>query len=187
MLKGNLGEGIIKISAITPQHRQITAPCAIFDTQEAFQQAFEQGELDRDVVAVVRFQGPRANGMPELHQLTPFLGVLQDKGFHVALLTDGRMSGASGKVPAAIHIAPEALEGGPLARLQNGDVISLDAEQGTLNVQLSAEELAAREPVTWASMEHNIDSLLRDTLGRNLFKCFRQVSSSATTGASVFY
>ncbi len=186
MLKGNLGEGIIKISAIKPEHRQITAPCVIFDTQEAFQQAFEQGALNRDVVAVVRFQGPRANGMPELHQLTPYLGVLQDKGFHVALLTDGRMSGASGKVPAAIHVTPEALAGGPLARLQDGDVISLDAEQGTLIVHLSEQELAAREVVTWQTMEHNIDSLLRDTLGRNLFKCFRDVSSSATTGASVF-
>ncbi len=187
MLKGNLGEGIIKISAIKPEHRQITAPCVVFDTQEAFQQAFEKGELDRDVVTVVRFQGPRANGMPELHQLTPFLGVLQDRGFHVALLTDGRMSGASGKVPAAIHIAPEALEGGPLARLQDGDVISLDAEQGTLNVDLRDEELAGREVVAWASMEHSMDSLLRDTLGRNLFRCFREASSSATTGASIFY
>jgi phosphogluconate dehydratase len=185
MLRGNLGEGIIKTSAVKPEHRRVVAPCRIFDTQEAFAEAFERGDLFRDMVAVVRFQGPRANGMPELHQLTPYMGVLQDKGHHVALLTDGRMSGASGKFPAAIHVSPEAAVGGPLARLRDGDIIELDSDAGILRVQLSAQQLAERDAITQASMNHNVDSLLRHTLGRNLFECFRQGTGQATTGATL--
>ena len=132
LLHGNLGRGVIKISAVKPQHRLIEAPAMIFTGQDELIAAFKAGELDRDLVAVVRFQGPQANGMPELHKLTPSLGVLQDKGFKVALVTDGRMSGASGKVPAAIHVTPEAADGGPLARLRDGDIVRLDAEAGTL-------------------------------------------------------
>jgi phosphogluconate dehydratase len=186
MVAGNLGTGIMKTSAVRDEHLTITAPCRIFDTQEAFQQAFEQGELFCDFVAVVRFQGPRANGMPELHQLTPYLSVLQDKGHHVALLTDGRMSGASGKVPAAIHVSPEALDRGPLARLCDGDVITLDAHAGIMRVAVDDEELAAREVQTPETMEHSVDSLLRDTLGRNLFASFRQICGPATAGAMAF-
>ena len=132
LLQGNLGRGVIKISAVKSQHRLIEAPAAIFRGQDEMLAAFKAGELERDLVAVVRFQGPQANGMPELHKLTPSLGVLQDKGFKVALVTDGRMSGASGKVPAAIHLTPEAADGGPLARLRDGDIVRLDAEAGTL-------------------------------------------------------
>ncbi|MFQ3282751.1 phosphogluconate dehydratase, partial [Reinekea sp.] len=144
MLTGNLGTGVIKISAVAPEHRIIEAPAVIFESQHDLQAAFEAGDLDKDCIVVVRFQGPKANGMPELHKLTPPLSVLQDKGFKVALVTDGRMSGASGKVPAAIHVSPEAKEGGVLARINAGDVIRLDAIAGTLEVKLSPTELAAR-------------------------------------------
>ena len=177
-LTGNLGESVIKVSAVAEEHRRVTAPCRIFHSQQALKDAFEAGELDRDLVAVVRFQGPAANGMPELHKLTPFLGVLQDRGFKVALVTDGRMSGASGKVPAAIHLTPEAIHGGPIAKLEDGDVISLDAEAGTLDVQVDdtrweSRQLAERPPEELS-------------LGRNLFAAFRAANSGSLLGASVF-
>ena len=132
LLTGNLGPRVIKVSAVPEDRHVIEAPARVFDSQEALLAAFKAGELERDVVAVVRFQGPQANGMPELHKLTPPLAVLQGKGFRVALVTDGRMSGASGKVPAAIHVSPEALAGGPLAKVRDGDVVRLDAVAGTL-------------------------------------------------------
>jgi len=178
LINGNLGRGIIKISAVKPEHRYVKAPCRIFNDQLSLKEAFENGELDRDVIAVVRFQGPRACGMPELHQLTPFLGVLQDRGFQVALVTDGRMSGASGKVPAAIHLAPEADSGGPLARLRDGDELELDAATGRLQVLLDAQEFEQRQPV-----QH---SQANDTLGRNLFTSFRTFVEASDQGASTF-
>ena len=184
LLQGNLGVGIIKTSSVKKEHRKVTAPCAVFDDQDDMVAALQSGQYERDFIAVVRFQGPQANGMPELHQLTPHLGVLQDKGFKVALVTDGRMSGASGKVPAAIHMSPEALDGGPLARLKDGDIIALDADAGTLEVQLSAAEFAAREAAqpNWSPE----DQVLSTTLGRGLFDSFRHYSSTAKSGASVF-
>ncbi|MFB2601386.1 phosphogluconate dehydratase, partial [Rhizobium phaseoli] len=148
MLRGNLGKAVIKISAVKPERHIIEAPAIVFHSQQELQDAFKEGKLNRDFVAVVRFQGPKANGMPELHKLTPPLGVLQDRGFRVALLTDGRMSGASGKVPAAIHVTPEAVDGGPIARIKNGDIIRLDAIKGTLEVLVDAADMAEREPVT---------------------------------------
>ena len=184
LLQGNLGVGVIKTSAVQKQHRKVTAPCVVFDDQDQMVTALKTGQYEKDFIAVVRFQGPKANGMPELHQLTPHLGILQDKGFKVALVTDGRMSGASGKVPSAIHMSPEALDCGPLARLRDGDIISLDADEGILEVQLSAEQLAARMLSLPSTSPE--DTLLRSTLGRGLFDCFRQNSSSAKTGASVF-
>ena len=146
LLQGNLGRAVIKISAVPDDRHVVEAPARVFDSQEALQAAFKAGELERDFVAVVRFQGPRANGMPELHKLTPPLAVLQGKGFKVALVTDGRMSGASGKVPAAIHVSPEALAGGPLAKVRDGDLIRLDAVAGTLQALVDAADWAAREP-----------------------------------------
>ena len=145
LLTGNLGRAVIKVSAVPEDRHVIEAPARVFDSQEALQQAFKAGELERDFVAVVRFQGPRANGMPELHKLTPPLAVLQGKGFKVALVTDGRMSGASGKVPAAIHVSPEALAGGPLAKVRDGDLIRLDAVAGTLQALVDPASWAARE------------------------------------------
>jgi phosphogluconate dehydratase len=142
LLQGNLGRAVIKVSAVPDDRHVVEAPARVFDSQEALLAAFKAGELERDVVAVVRFQGPQANGMPELHKLTPPLAVLQGKGFKVALVTDGRMSGASGKVPAAIHVSPEALAGGPLAKVRDGDLIRLDAVAGTLDVLV--------DPATWA-------------------------------------
>jgi phosphogluconate dehydratase len=179
LLNGNLGRGVIKISAVKPQHRLVEAPAAIFSTQEALLAAFRAGELDRDHVAVVRFQGPQANGMPELHKLTPQLGVLQDRGFKVALVTDGRMSGASGKVPAAIHLTPETADGGPLARLREGDVVRLDAEAGRLEALVEPGEWAARAPATadLAGNDHGI--------GRELFARLRRGIGGAETGASL--
>jgi phosphogluconate dehydratase len=181
LLVGNLGRAVIKTSAVKPEHRVVEAPARVFDTQEALMAAFQRGELNRDFVAVVRYQGPRANGMPELHKLTPPLGVLQDQGFHVALVTDGRMSGASGKVPAAIHVTPECLAGGALARVRDGDVIRLDAEQGVLDVRVEAAEWAAREPaqVNLADYHHG--------LGRELFAGFRAHARGAEEGAMTFY
>lgn len=178
LISGNLGSGVIKISAVDPAHRQVKAPCRIFHDQESFKRAFEAGELERDVVVVVRFQGPQACGMPELHQLTPYLGGLQDKGFKVAIVTDGRMSGASGKVPAAIHLSPEALVQGPLARIRDGDVIELDADTGELRVSLTDKELEERNLV-----EH---THANNTLGRQLFTCFRDAVGVSESGASVF-
>ena len=178
LLQGNLGKGVIKISAVKPEHRFVEAECRIFHTQDDMKAAFDRGELERDVIAVVRFQGPRANGMPELHQLTPYLGVLQDRGFKVALVTDGRMSGASGKVPAAIHVSPEAAAGGPLAKLRDGDRIRVDAENGNLQVLIEAEEWIARTVVSIETDEN--------TLGRGLFRVFRNTVSNAEHGAGVF-
>ena len=132
--KGNLGTGVMKVSAVAPERHVIEAPVRVFHDQEAVKKAFKAGEFTADTVVVVRFQGPKANGMPELHSLTPILAVLQDQGLKVALVTDGRMSGASGKVPSAIHVSPEALDGGPLARLHDGDLVRVDAVAGTLDV-----------------------------------------------------
>jgi phosphogluconate dehydratase len=179
MLDGNLGRAVIKTSAVKAEQRQVKAPARVFDDQADFLRAFEAGSLEGDFVAVIRFQGPAANGMPELHKLTPALGVLQDRGQRVALVTDGRMSGASGKVPAAIHLTPEASVGGPLARLQDGDLVSLDADTGLLDVHVSAYDLENR-PVARAD-----DSLVFGT-GRELFAAFRSHVGPADQGASVF-
>jgi phosphogluconate dehydratase len=179
LLQGNLGESVIKLSAVLPEHRHIKAPCRVFHDQQSMKQAFQNDELRGDCVVVVRFQGPRANGMPELHQLTPYLGVLQDRGCRVALITDGRMSGASGKVPAAIHLAPEALAAGPIARLRDGDVIELNGEAGELNVLVDAAEFESREAAVF-------DPRGGDTLGRSLFACFRDQVGVGSDGASVF-
>ncbi|HYI05297.1 MAG TPA: phosphogluconate dehydratase [Reyranella sp.] len=180
VLSGNLGHAIIKISAVKPERRVIEAPALVLDSQKALNDAFQAGELNRDFVAVIRFQGPKANGMPELHKLTTVLGVLQDRGHRVALVTDGRMSGASGKVPAAIHVTPEALEGGVIGRLHDGDMIRLDAEAGTLEVLVAEAELAARHlalPVLSAN---------EFGFGRELFAGFRQMVGRADQGASAF-
>jgi phosphogluconate dehydratase len=180
LLTGNLGRAVIKSSAVKPAHRVVEAPAIVFDSQEAFLHAFKAGQLDRDFVAVVRFQGPRANGMPELHSLTPSLSVLQDRGRHVALVTDGRMSGASGKVPAAIHLTPEAVDGGPIARLKTGDVIRLDAERGTLEVMIEPADLAARPPAA--------DPRAGETgYGRELFAPMRALAQPAELGGGVFF
>ena len=173
LVTGNLGRGTFKTSAVDPERYTIEAPCRVFDSQEGVQAAFKAGELDRDVVVVVRFQGPRANGMPELHKLTPPLGVLQDKGFRVALVTDGRMSGASGKVPAAIHVTPEALGAGPLALVQDGDVIRLCAKAGTLEV---LADLSARQPAPAPAEAMG--------MGRELFGMFRRFADGAEQGGS---
>ena len=145
VLSGNLGQAIIKTSAVKPERRFIEAPALVFDSQQALNDAFKAGELDRDFIAVVRFQGPKANGMPELHKLTTVLGVLQDRGHKVALVTDGRMSGASGKVPAAIHVTPEALEGGAIGKIRDGDMIRLDADAGTLEVLVARRGTGAAQ------------------------------------------
>ncbi|SEG10436.1 6-phosphogluconate dehydratase [Thermomonospora echinospora] len=178
---GNLGRAVVKVSAVDAAHRTVEAPARVFDSQQALQAAFEAGELDRDVVAVVRYQGPRANGMPELHKLTPPLSVLQDRGHRVALVTDGRMSGASGSVPAAIHLSPEAAAGGPLARVRDGDVIRLDADRGVLEVLVPAEEFAAREPAGGAPGADE-----QTGTGRELFAAFRRAVGPAEQGAAVF-
>ncbi|MFB9868316.1 phosphogluconate dehydratase [Vreelandella sulfidaeris] len=180
VLDGNLGRGVIKISAVKQAHRVIEAPVKLFDDQNQVKAAFESGQLDRDVIVVVRFQGPKANGMPELHKLTPFLGVLQDRGFKVALVTDGRMSGASGKVPAAIHVTPEAVDRGPLSKLQDGDIVRLDADSGELNVLVDAATLDAR-PFAQVNLEHN-----HFGMGRELFGGFRHLAAKAEEGAGVF-
>ena len=180
VLDGNLGRGVIKVSAVQPEHRLVEAPARIFSDQHQLKAAFESGELDRDVVVVVRFQGPKSNGMPELHKLTPFLGVLQDRGFKVALVTDGRMSGASGKVPAAIHFTPEALDGGPLAKLRDGDVIRLDAENGELNVIIDDAEWATRDVVTEDLSAYHIG------MGREMFAGMRQLVGPSEEGACTF-
>ena len=180
MLDGNLGHAVIKISAVKPEHRFVEAPAKVFTDQNQMIDAFKNGELTRDVVAVVTFQGPKANGMPELHKLTPSLGVLQDQGFKVALVTDGRMSGASGKVPAAIHVTPESADGGPLARVRDGDMIRLDAEKGTLEVLVDAATFAAREPLRPDLSGNDYG------VGRELFAVFRDAVGDAESGASVF-
>jgi phosphogluconate dehydratase len=179
LLTGNLGRAVIKVSAVKPEHRVVEAPAMVFDSQEALREAFRAGRLTHDFVAVIRFQGPRANGMPELHKLTPTLGLLQDRGLRVALVTDGRMSGASGKVPAAIHVTPEAAEGGALARLRDGDVIRLDSVGGRLEVLVNAADLAARAPMA-------PDLAANDTgMGRELFRMFRANAMPAEMGAGV--
>jgi phosphogluconate dehydratase len=181
LLKGNLGKAVIKVSAVKPEHWQITAPALIFDEQDALLEAFAKGELERDFIAVVRYQGPHAIGMPELHKLTPVLGVLQDRGFKVALVTDGRMSGASGKVPAAIHLCPEAARGGPIAKVREGDLIRLDAAAGTLEVLVDPIELNQRDIEPRQSDDHSFGT------GRELFASFRELVGSADAGASVLY
>jgi phosphogluconate dehydratase len=180
LLTGNLGRSVIKVSAVPDDRHVIEAPAKVFDSQESLQQAFKAGTLDCDFIAVVRFQGPRANGMPELHKLTPPLAVLQGKGFKVALVTDGRMSGASGKVPAAIHASPEALAGGPLAKVRDGDLIRLDAVAGTLQALVDPVEWAARVPAVLddAAAEDNGHGL-----GRELFAGMRRNVISAEEGA----
>ena len=176
-LSGNLGTGMIKISAVAPERHVIEAPVRVFHDQESVKDAFKAGEFTNDTIVVVRFQGPRSNGMPELHGLTPTLAVLQDRGLKVALVTDGRMSGASGKVPAAIHISPEAALGGPLAKLVDGDVVRLDATNGTLTVL--ADDFDAR-PVATMDLSQNSAGL-----GRELFDVFRENVGLATNGACV--
>jgi phosphogluconate dehydratase len=180
LLQGNLGRSVIKVSAVPEDRHVIEAPARVFDSQEDLHMAFNAGELDRDVICVVRWQGPQANGMPELHKLTPPLSVLQGKGFKVALVTDGRMSGASGKVPAAIHVSPEAASGGPLAKVRDGDVILLNSLTGELRVLLSDADWAAR-PVA------DMPEALRDSnalgMGRELFSGMRRQALTAEEGA----
>jgi len=177
LLTGNLGRAVVKVSAVKPEHRVVRAPAVVVDSQQALQQLFKDGLLDKDFVAVVRQQGPQANGMPELHKLTPLLGVLQDRGFKVALVTDGRMSGASGKVPAAIHVSPEAVNQGAIGKVRDGDMVSLDCDAQTLTLEISQAELDARAPLAqmpdkaWGS-------------GQGLFALFRRHAATAEEGAS---
>jgi phosphogluconate dehydratase len=175
-LKGNLGRGVMKVSAVAPERHIIEAPAAIFQDQASVKEAFRAGDLNRDVIVVVRFQGPRANGMPELHALTPILAVLQDRGHKVALVTDGRMSGASGKVPSAIHVAPEALDGGLIGKLQDGDIIRVDATTGTLAVLTDGVQ---DRPAATPDLSDNAWGV-----GRELFEIFRDRAGPATTGAA---
>jgi len=184
LLKGNLGRSVIKVSAVPDDRHVIEASCRVFDSQEALHVAFGAGELDRDVVCVVRWQGTHANGMPELHKLTPPLAVLQGKGFKVALVTDGRMSGASGKVPAAIHVSPEAAAGGPLAKVRDGDVIRLDATTGTLEVLISADAWAAR---ALDEMPEALRAANGVGVGRELFAGMRRNALSAEHGACTWF
>lgn len=178
LLQGNLGRAVVKVSAVKPEHRVVRAPAVVMDDQKQLAVLYKQGALNRDFVAVVRFQGPQANGMPELHKLTPILGTLQDQGYKVALVTDGRMSGASGKVPAAIHVSPEALHHGLIAKVQDGDIITVDCEQQVLQLEVSDTELAQRAPATanWLDDQHGH--------GRDLFALFRRNAALAELGAS---
>ncbi len=178
LLAGKLGRAVIKVSAVNQEHRSIHAPAIVFSSQEEFLDRFKSGELKKDFIAVVRFQGPRANGMPELHKLTPPLGVLQDQGYKVALVTDGRMSGASGKVPAAIHLTPEALSGGMIAKVKDGDMITLDADKGILDVAVSEEELSSRDGASIDLKSSHYG------FGRELFSIFREHAGHAEEGAS---
>jgi phosphogluconate dehydratase len=180
LLQGNLGRAVIKVSAVPDDRHVVEAPARVFDAQEDLLAAFQAGELERDFVAVVRWQGPRANGMPELHKLTPPLAVLQGRGLRVALVTDGRMSGASGKVPAAIHVSPEALGGGPLARVRDGDVIRVDAVAGTLEVLVDAADWAARAP---AERARALAEAHGTGFGRDLFSGMRRNVTTAEEGA----
>lgn len=177
LLKGNLGRAVIKVSAVQEKHRVVEAPAVVIDDQNKLDALFKSGALDRDCVVVVKGQGPKANGMPELHKLTPLLGSLQDKGFKVALMTDGRMSGASGKVPAAIHLTPEAIDGGLIAKVQDGDLIRVDALTGELSLLVSDAELAARTAAE-IDLRHS-----RYGMGRELFGALRSNLSSPETGA----
>lgn len=178
VMRGNLGRGVSKLSAVAKKHQIVEAPAVVFDDQEDFLVAFQQGELEKDFIAVIRFQGPRANGMPELHKLTPPLGVLQDKGFKVALVTDGRMSGASGKVPSAIHLCPECEMGGPLTKVLDGDIISLNLQTGDVNALVDEDEFNARVPIPNRANNHHYG------MGREMFGGFRLGASTAETGAS---
>ena len=177
-LSGSLGTGVMKISAVAPEHRIIEAPARIFHDQDAVKTAFKAGEFTGDVIVVVRFQGPKANGMPELHSLTPMLAILQGRGYKVALVTDGRMSGASGKVPAAIHICPEALDGGPIAYIKDGDILRVDAVEGTLDILTQG---VLERPFVEADLSTN-----QYGTGRELFEVFRSAVGPAEAGASVF-
>jgi phosphogluconate dehydratase len=183
LLQGNLGRSVIKISAVPDDCHIVEAPARVFESQEAMLAAFNAKEMERDIICVVRWQGPQANGMPELHKLTPPLAILQGKGFKVALVTDGRMSGASGKIPAAIHVSPEAAAGGPLAKVRTGDVIRLDAVAGTLQVLVSEGD--------WASRTTDImPQTLRDAngvgMGRDLFAAMRRNAAAAEEGAATW-
>ena len=179
LLTGSLGRAVMKTSALKPQHMTVEAPAIVFEEQDDLIQAFKRGELDRDFVAVVRFQGPRANGMPELHNLTPTLAVLQERGRKVALVTDGRMSGASGKVPAAIHLTPEAMDGGPIARVRDGDIIRVDGQNGALEIKVDPAELMARTPAPLPGPSFGY--------GRELFGWMRASVGAADHGASVLF
>jgi len=180
LLSGNLGQSVVKVSAVKPEHWVVEAPARIFDDQSQVESAYHAGRLDGDFVAVVRFQGPRANGMPELHKLTPLLASLQDRGRRVALVTDGRMSGASGKVLAAIHVTPEALDGSPLARLHDGDTICVDARRGCLDARVPADVLAARTAATCPpGSSHGT--------GRERFSLMRNAVGTADRGASFLF
>ena len=176
LVKGNLGRATFKTSAVEEHRRTIEAPARVFSDQDEVLAAFKSGELERDVVVVVRFQGPKANGMPELHKLTPPLGVLQDRGHKVALVTAGRMSGASGKVPAAIHLSPEALGGGPIGRIRDGDIVRLSASEGLLQVMVDDAEFAARPEAAPPAPAVGT--------GRELFAFMRQGADTAERGAS---
>jgi phosphogluconate dehydratase len=180
LLTGNLGRAVIKVSAVPEDRHIVEAPAIVFDTQEGLLAAFKAGELEKDFIAVVRFQGPRANGMPELHKLTPPLAVLQGKGFKVALVTDGRMSGASGKVPAAIHVSPEVLADGPLGKVRTGDLIRMDAVAGTLTALVDVAEWAARPQAQLLAENADINS---HGLGRELFGGMRRLVRTAEEGA----
>ncbi|MFT3673636.1 phosphogluconate dehydratase [Aestuariivirga sp.] len=180
VLKGNIGTAVIKCSAIPADRHVVEAPAKVFHSQDELKAAFKAGALNGNVIAVVRFQGPKANGMPELHSLTPSLSVLQNRGLVVGLVTDGRMSGASGKVPAAIHVTPEAADGGPIAKIRDGDMIRIDAVTGTLEVLVDAAEFAARQPAT-ADLSGN-----ETGVGRELFSAFRRIVGRADQGASIF-
>jgi phosphogluconate dehydratase len=180
LVQGNLGRAVMKISAVKKDHHIVEAPAKTFDSQEDFMHAYQAGQLNQDFVAVIRFQGPRANGMPELHALTPALANLQDAGYHVAMVTDGRMSGASGKVPAAIHVSPEILAGGPLGLVRDGDIIRVDATQGTLEALVPADTWASRKMATIDLSSSHIG------MGRELFDVFRKSVSAAEEGAAHF-
>jgi phosphogluconate dehydratase len=179
VLRGNLGRAVVKVSAVADEHRAVEAPARVFDSQEAVMAAFAAGELARDVIVVVRYQGPRANGMPELHQLTPALASLQDKGYRVALVTDGRMSGASGAVPAAIHVTPEAAHGGALAKIVDGDLLRLDSRTGELVAHVSEPDWSARD-VPSVSLQSN-----EFGAGRELFRLFRAHAAGAEQGGGI--
>ncbi len=176
-LRGNLGRAVIKSSAVAKEHQRIEAPAVVFSSQQAVQDAYKRGELNKDCVVVVRYQGPKANGMPELHKLMPVLGNLQDAGYKIALVTDGRLSGASGKVPAAIHVSPEALDGGAIAKIQTGDVILLDVESGALSMQTLGHDLSTR-PMRPSLKDYQTG------VGRELFAGFRQMVTPANRGAT---
>jgi phosphogluconate dehydratase len=178
LLTGNLGRAVVKTSAVRPERRALTAPARVFESQEEFLDAFKANQFDRDAVVVVRQQGPKANGMPELHGLMPALGVLESRGIRVALLTDGRLSGASGKILSALHVTPEAQSGGVIGLIRNGDVITIDASEGRLEVAVDADTLAARVPVRANAAAGGL------SLGRDLFSAFRATVGPADLGAA---